>query len=103
MDIFKNVQKPKNEKSLGKTRFFQRHVTRMQRKPKKCKIVCYHHFFRILVGIFFGYPPNDTKKMPKNAEFLDHVFYDDIWCAFDFVVNIDSLDDTQMIPKKNAE
>ena len=40
--------------------------------------------------------------MPKNAEFLDHVFYDDIWCAFDFVVNFDSLDDTQMIPKKNA-
>ena len=74
MDIFKNVQKAKNEKSLGKTRFFQRPLTRMQRKPKKRKIVCDHHFLPKVPGIFLWYPPNDTKKMPKNAAFFPVVY-----------------------------
>ena len=103
MDIFKNVQKRKNEKSLGKIRFFQTLVTRMQRNPKKCKIVCYHHFWRFLVGIFLGILqmiPKKCQKMPSFSK-INHVT--DSGVIEIKIQTLWLLDDTWMIPKKNAE
>ena len=95
----KNV---KTKKVLAKHAFSKRmwrECSEIQKNAKKFVTITFSDFWS---AFFLGILQMIPKKCQKNAEFLDHAFYDEIWCVIGFVVHFDSLDDTQMIPKKNA-
>ena len=69
LDIFKNVQKRKNEKSLGKRRFFKHLWRECSENQKNEKSFVTITFLDFGPAFFFCILQMIQKKMPKNAGF----------------------------------